>query len=177
MAIEANNAGPEKVVVGPKREKQAKYEIRDAEATAAWLIIVIGAAFAIVGLVDLTLLWTPLRFGDPAWEFTTLSRTFTNVPLTGLGLLFVAIGLVRHPSDRATLVRVAAAVFAALTIVLAVLGVLYVTVSFAVLRQTSIEGLDAVGSTIVKNGAEIVAYTTAFALVSVLLWRGVRRIT
>jgi len=137
--------------------------------------MVIGAAFALVGVIDLTLMWTPVRFGNPAWEFATLSRTFSNVPLTGLGLLLVALGLVRHPDWDGLWVRVAAGVFGLVTVLLVVLGVLYLTVLPAVIRETPVEGLDAVGNTVVKNGVEIVVYPIAFALIAVLLWRGVRK--
>ncbi len=135
----------------------------------------IGSAFAFVGIVDLTLLWTPLRFGNPAWEFTALSQTFTNLPLTGFGFVLLAFGLVRHPRLGDGWLRVAAGLFGLMTLLVVGLGALYVTVAFVVVRQTAVEGLDSVGTLLLKNGAEIVAYGTAFAVITVLLWRSVRK--
>jgi hypothetical protein len=164
-----------KVVLGPKRGKRAKYEIRDADSTSALLVIIIGAAFAFVGLADLTLMWTPLRFGNPAWEFAIFTRTFTSVPQTGLGLLFVAYGLLRHPEWDGRWIRVAAAVYAFGTLALLVIGVLYLTVVPVVIQGTPVEGVEALGKAIAKTGVEMVAYPVSFALIAVLLWRGVKK--
>jgi hypothetical protein len=140
------------------------------------LLIVIGAVFAVVGIVDLTLLWTPLGFGNPAWEFTTLSQTFSNVPLTGLGIVLVAYGLVRHPKRGGMWCRGFAILSAVVVVLLVAMGILYLTVAPAVVRQTPVEGLDALGELLVKNGAEIVLYPIAFALISYVLWRGVKKL-
>jgi hypothetical protein len=59
---------------------------------------------------------------------------------------------------------------------LVAMGILYLTVAPAVVRQTPVEGLDALGEVLVKNGAEIVLYPIAFALISFVLWRGVTKV-
>lgn len=45
-----------------------------------------GLAFFLIGALDLAMGWLPLRFGNPEWEFGTVSRTFDNLPITALGL-------------------------------------------------------------------------------------------
>ncbi len=158
------------------RDSEPRKRDRDAvDATSASLFVASGAAFVAVGLVDLALLWTPLRFGTPAWEFATLSQTFNSLPFAGLGLVLTAVGIVRHPRTRSIWVRVTALVFAAVAGVLVVLGFLYVTVAPGIVRQTPSDGLDVVGTTIVKNGAEILLYPIAFAAMSFLLWRGAKK--
>ncbi len=166
---------PEKVIREAEVPRDATYATVEVDATSANLFLVIGAAFVGVGLVDLALLWTPFRFGEPAWEFAILSRTFTSLPFTGLGLVLAAVGIVRHPSARGIWIRGAAIVFALVALTLVVLGLLFVTVAPEVVRQTPVEGLEAVGETIFKNGAEILLYTLAFAVMAIFLWRGVKR--
>jgi hypothetical protein len=176
VAIEASKRKGIGVILGPKRAKRAEYEIQDADATSANLLMLIGAAFALVGIIDLTLLWTPLAFGNPAWEFTTLGQTFSNVPLSGLGVVLVGYALVRHPKRGGLWVRGFAVLSAAVALLLVAMGILYLTVVPAVVRQTPVEGLDALGDVLVKNGAEIVVYPVAFALISFVLWRSVTKV-
>ena len=49
----------------------------------------VGLVFFIIGALDLAMGWVPLRFGNPEWEFGTVSRTFDNLPITVLGLTMV----------------------------------------------------------------------------------------
>jgi len=46
----------------------------------------VGLAFFVIGALDLAMGWIPARFGNPEWEFGTVSRTFDNLPITALGL-------------------------------------------------------------------------------------------
>jgi hypothetical protein len=46
----------------------------------------VGLAFFLIGGLDLAMGWVPARFGNPEWEFGTVSRTFDNLPITVLGL-------------------------------------------------------------------------------------------
>jgi hypothetical protein len=176
VGAEARQVHTGRVLLAHERAAEGRFRLRDSDATSASLLVAIGSAFAVVGLADLALLWTPLRFGNPAWEFATLSQTFTNVPMAGLGLLLMAYGLVRHPHSSALSVRVAAVVFLLVAAILAALGMLYVTVAPEVLRQAAPETADAVGRTIIKNAVEVIAYPLVFAAIGVFLWRGVERV-
>jgi hypothetical protein len=176
LAIESAKAQPGKVVFDSGRpRKRAKYEIVDAEATSALLVITIGLAFALVGLIDLALLWTPLGFGSPAWEFATLSQTFSNWPVTGLGLLLAVYGLVRHPNTGAVWAAVAVIVFALVAVALAAMAVLYLTVVPTVLRNAPVEGVQVMGRAVYKVAAEAVIYPIVFGAIAIILWRGLKR--
>ena len=139
------------------------------------MFVAIGVAFALVGLVDLGLLWIPLRIGTPGWEFATVSRTFTNVPMTAFGLVLVAYGLMRHPARHPVWTRGAAVVFGLLTFVLVVMGLLYALSVPAVYLQAGPDATEALTRAVIKNGTEIVVYPVVFALVSIMLWRAVAR--
>ena len=164
----------ERVVLGAR---STALVLRDPEATGYTLLALLGAAFAVIGLVDLLLLWVPPQFGNPAWEFGTLSQTFDSLPMAGLGLGLLTLGLLRHPRARPRLVRAASVGLALLTLVLVGLGLLYVTAVPAVLKATPVETLDPLGRAVVKNLVEIVVYVAIFAAISTLLWRGVRKET
>ena len=166
-------SGERNGVIAPNNVRRPRYRLRDSQATSANLFVAVGVAFALVGLVDLGLLWTPVRIGTPGWEFTTITRTLTSVPMTALGLVFVAVGLMRHPARHPVWTRSAAVVFGVVALVLAVMGLLYALATPAIMRQAGPEAMEALTRAIIKSGTEIVVYPVFFALVSVMLWRGV----
>lgn len=80
-----------------------------------------GAALALAGWTDAALLWYPLGFGTPEWEFATTSTFFDALPLGTIGLTALAIGAMSRGSPR--LLRVLSFLFPALAIAfVAVLG-------------------------------------------------------
>lgn len=170
--MQRSTARPTPVVREPKPGRKGS---QGAETITAKLFLASGTAFVAVGLVDLALLWTPFRFGTPAWEFATLSQTFSSLPFTGLGLVLAAVGIVRHPSTRTVWVRVAAIVFGVIALALVVLDFLYITVAPGIVRGTPTDGLDVVGTTLIKNGTEMLVYPIAFGVMSFFLWREAKR--
>lgn len=166
--------GSERIVTGVD---ESNLRVTDAEATGATLLAALGAAFLLVGLVDLALLWWPLRFESSAWEFATLSRTLGSVPMSGLGLGLLAYGLVRHPRSSGTWVRVFAVLFLVAAAGFVVMGGLYVTVVPDVLRDTPPEGMTGVNRALIKNSAEVVCYTIIFALIGFRMWGSVEKIS
>ncbi len=53
------------------------------------------------------------------------------------------------------------------------MGLLYALATPAIMRQAGPEAMEALTRAIIKTGPEIVVYPVTFALVSVMLWRGV----
>lgn len=160
-----------------KAAKPAGWQRRaDPAAAGATVLIVIGAAFAMVGAIDLILLWMPSQFGEAAWEFGTLSRTFASVPMGGLGVVLVAYGLLRHDGLHPGWVRVAAVVVAVIAVLLVLGGALFGIAATSVIGQTPPQGLMAVRRATIKGAAEATIYTLAFATVAVMLWKSVRRV-
>lgn len=173
--MRAEAVGTQPILMDKQRVKTDRWRFRDPESTSASLVVVLGAAFTVVGVVDLALLWTPLQLGNPAWEFTTLTQTFTNVPMTGLGLMLMAYGLVRHPRWGPAWVRAAAVTFAAIALLLVGLALMYATVVPAIVQRTPAEAIGGIGEAIVKSGAETLVYPLAFGALSFFLWRAVER--
>lgn len=158
-----------------QRAVRGRFAFRSREATSASLLMALGAAFAVVGLVDLALLWRPLALGNPVWEFGTVSGTFDNVPIGALGLTLLVLGLLRHPQRSATWLRAAAALFGLVTLALIALGGIYALATPAVIRQAAPPTLVALRGTILKNIVELVAYVLAFGVMTVIAWRGAVR--
>ncbi len=150
-----------------------KYRLRNARATTANMMVAVGAALVFVALVDVAIVWTPLRLGTPGWEFATISRTFTNVPMTAIGWVLIALGVVRHPDRHVFWTRGVAGAFAAMALILLAMGAVYALSVPAVVREATPEVTDALKRALLKTSTEIVVYTTVFGLVGVMLWRGV----
>lgn len=150
-----------------------KYRLRNGRATTANMMVAVGAALVFVALVDVAIVWTPLRLGTPGWEFATISRTFTNVPMTAIGWVLIAFGVVRHPDRHVFWTRGVGAAFAAMALILLGMGVVYWLSVPAVVREATPEVTGALKRALLKTGTEIVVYTTVFGFVGVMLWRGV----
>jgi hypothetical protein len=105
--------------------------------TVGWeLLAWIGIVFLVVGGTDLLLGWIPVRFGNPEWEFGTVSRTFDNLPITALGLVLVLASVAARGIDwaiRAT--SLLALVLAAVLVVGLVVYALDIPLAFRVVTD------------------------------------------
>jgi hypothetical protein len=142
--------------------------------TAAKIPIVLGTAFLLVGLVDLALLWIPVRLDSVAWEFATIGRTLDALPMPVLGLGLVAYGAVRHPRVGVGGMRGLAWVLAAVALVLIALGVLFTTLAPAVVAQTPAEALEGLHRAVIRHAVQSVVYPVALLVLAVLAWRSKR---
>ncbi len=85
----------------------------------------VGLVFALVGGFDLLLTWYPLNFGNPNWEFGTVSATLDGLPVTTLGLALLLGAAVAR--GKRWLVRTMSVVFVALALVIVLAAMLYAT--------------------------------------------------
>jgi hypothetical protein len=159
------------VDAGPSR----RFRLRDARATAAIVVLVVGGAFTVVGLVDLALLWYPVRLGNAPWEFGTLSATFDNLPMTALGVALVTLGFIWHPWLGGVWLRAAAICYLAAGVLLLTMAALYGLSAIEVMGRAPDESLGAFARAMVKNVAEILAYMAASGVLAVVCWRAVER--
>ncbi len=141
---------------------------------SAQLFILGGTAFALVGIVDLALLWGPIRLGSLSWEVATVGRTLDSLPMTALGLLLATYGVYRHPRTGRRSRRSFAILFAVLAILLLVLAALYATFAPAVLSEAPAEAVDAIRKATIRHAVQSVVYPIAFGWIAILLWRGSR---
>jgi hypothetical protein len=144
--------------------------VRSPNQSGWYLLGLIGAAFALVGGTDLLVAWVPQAFGQPEWEFGTISQTLDGMPVFALGLaLVLAAALVE---DNRRIARVVATLFLVLAAAIVCMAVLYVTVVPLALRAvpdpTIRQGLM---KAIAKAGTQAVVYPTVFAWVGIRAWR------
>jgi len=135
------------------------------------MFLVAGCAFALVGALDLLLLWTPLRLANLAWEYATVTRTFDAIPMPALGLLLIAFGSLRQGAVPKRRIRTVAAAFFALGILCICLGLLVLTSVPAVLSQTPLEAAEAVRRAAARHLSQAVIYPIAWITIAVGLWR------
>ena len=165
----SSSSGRYVVVRGDTRRKR---EV--GHSATSGMLAVLGLAFAVVGLVDIVLLWIPLRFGSVAWEAATVGSTLDGLPMPALGLGLFAFGVVRHPRVGVRWSRVVAIVFFVLTALLVLLTFLYGTAAPAVLDQTPTGAASGLLRATARHGVAAVTYTLAFGVIGVLLWRAGR---
>ena len=80
-------SAPRIMVIPSEGESRAPSRKETSSPTTAWAMLGwVGLAFFIVGALDLLMTWVPTRFGNPEWEFGTVSRTLDNLPITAIGL-------------------------------------------------------------------------------------------
>lgn len=83
------------ILVGDKNARRDKRALRSVEPSFSWgLAVATGLTIAVVGWIDLVLLWLPLRIGDSNWEFGTLSTHFSSLPLGTIGVSLLAAGTI-----------------------------------------------------------------------------------
>jgi hypothetical protein len=138
-------------------------------AGAAWnLLGGIGVLLAVVGGVDIALTWVPLAFGNPEWEFGTLTATFDSLPVLTLGLGLVLAAT--YDTGAARVRRLIRILFGVIAVALIAAGVLYLTLLPMALRALSDPAVQiGLYRAIVKTAIQGVAYPTLY------LWIALRR--
>lgn len=151
-----------KLVMGEKGRGR-EFRPRDVWALLGW----IGLTFLVVGGMDFALTWFPTDFGNPEWEFGTVTQSFNGLPIVVLGLGLLLASSIH--TGRTWLSWVAAVGASGLLLwVLAGAVIWSMTVSIA-LRGTPDAVLAGVQKAIARTAVQSVAY---LILLGFLAWRG-----
>jgi hypothetical protein len=137
----------------------------------AWRLVgVLGALFVVVGGADLLLTWWPLGFGNPEWEFGTVTSTMDGLPVPTLGL--VAVAAAARAVGRLPVARVAAVMLAVMALIVVGAAVMYATtVPIAMRSVTDPVILTGLKKAVGKTVAQCVAYPIGFVWLAVVAWR------
>jgi len=157
-----------RVVTAPK--KGARPPLGPAPELAWKILGWLGFAFTLVGGADLALTWYPWRFGNPEWEFGTVSAMLDGLPVATLGLvLLLAVGVA---TGRRWLVQAMAVILLALAMVIVLAAVLYATNVPIALRAVQ-EPLVRTGlkKAIAKSAVQATVYPLVLAWLGWLAWR------
>jgi hypothetical protein len=139
----------------------------DAWRALTW----IGVAFTALGLLDVALGWYPPAFGNPEWEFGTISGTLNALAIPMLGLYLVLASAIAR-SDRRSARAVSVGMAVLLLMVLG-LGLVYLTVVPLAIKSVSNNALVAFGmkKAIVKAVALGIADSVLLGVGMVKGWR------
>jgi hypothetical protein len=103
----------------------------------------IGAAFLLLGLLDIALGWYPTAFGNLEWEFGTISGSLNALAIPMLGVYLMLASAVARGDRR--MGRMVAVIMGVLLITLLALGVVYLTVVPVALKSVASNALVALG--------------------------------
>jgi hypothetical protein len=157
----------------PVPEIGEKTEVRPRTGTSdsAWSVLGgIGVVLALVGGVDLLLLWYPLGLGNPEWEFGTVTASLDGMPVLALGLALTLAAALRSRTRWAS--RGVAIAFGVLGVVLVGADLLYVTTLPMALRMAADPSV-AIGlyRAVAKTAVQGLAYPVAFLWIASRGWR------
>lgn len=146
------------------------------EPTLVWrVVVVLAVAVAVVGWIDVGLLWYPLHFGSPEWEFGTVSAHFDGMPLATLGLGLTAAAMIGLGWRRRT--RLLAVLMALIGLGLAAILMIYALDIPLAFHGVQPQMRSALEKAVVKTLSYGVIYTVLYWLLSLILWRRSRRPT
>lgn len=144
--------------------------VREEAFDALRVVAAIGVAFFLIGAFDLALVWVPLAFGSPEWEFGTVISTMNGlpVPVMGIGLLLAAA----IAGDSRRTARAVAVALVVLALVVAMMGILWATtLPFAFKPVTNDVIRVGLYKAVAKTAMQVLAYTTLFVVLAVFAWR------
>ena len=141
-------------------------------SVAGWKVLGWGGLlFFIVGTTDIALLWYPAFFGDPQWEFGTVTNLLNGLPATTIGLAMMAASALAR--ERARSARLVATIIGFFALVVIVASVLYLTDIPIALRESSSNALVLLGikKSIVKTTVQAIIYPIVLISMAVMIWR------
>jgi hypothetical protein len=124
-------------------------------------------------MTDILLAWVPPQFGNPEWEFGTISATLNNMPVPAMGLALV---LAYAVAEARTGMLAALAVWSVVMVVfLAVAGVFYgLDLPLALRAVTDEIPRRALRAGIIKGVVSLVAYVAMYVAFAVIAIRRIR---
>lgn len=146
-----------------------------AAPDVAWRLLgYMGLVFALVGWLDVALVWYPLTFGSPEWEFGSVTASLDGLPLPVMGLVLVLTSAIargiRWP------VRTVAVLLILVAVLILVGGVLYLTNVPIALQAVHNEPIARLGVTkaMIKTSVQVFSYPVAFLWIGAKAWSHAR---
>ena len=142
------------------------------EGALMWSLLgLVGISLVLVDLLDLALTWYPLNFGNPEWEFGSVTSTFNGIPVLAMGMaLVLGMGIT---SRRRWLVRAVAVAFALSALAVLLMGALWATTIPIALQSIPADNpvLTGLKKAVVKTAGQAILYPPVFLVVAVRSWR------
>jgi len=131
------------------------------------LLGVLGWLFTAVGLLNTVLLWVPLHFGSPEYEFGSVAASLDGLPVTMMGLTIALAASRARGDNRGGLVATVLLVTVAVLVVAA--GVLYwLNVPLALKQVTEPVIRLGIKKSMVKVTTQAVLYPAAMVFLALI---------
>jgi PAS domain S-box-containing protein len=158
--------GPRPVYAAPAAHESTRVPFWTATAC-------VGAALTVVGWADLALLWFPLRFGRPEWEFATIGAHFDHMALGTAGVLLLALGI----AHRGWWAPAQALAMASQLIAIGLVAVyaVFIVAAPQAWHNVAPQLEPTIGRAMRKVSVFAVGYAAAYTWLAVYLWRKVKR--
>ena len=146
---------------------------QEASRAPFWTATVfVGAAVTVVGWADLALLWFPLRFGRPEWEFATIGAHFDHMALGTVGVLLLALGI----AHRGWWAPAQALALASQLIAIGLVAVyaIYIVAAPQAWHNVAPQLEPTIGRAVRKVSVFAVGYAAAYTWLAVYLWRNAK---
>lgn len=154
----------------PASERAARL-VGSSRPDVAWTVVgEVGALLAVVGVIDLALAWYPLSFGNPEWEFGTVTTTLDGLPATAIGLGMVLAAALFL--EKRLLGRVVAGLLGLLGLLILAMGLMYVTtlpMAWASVNEPVLQ--EGLLKAITKTLVQALLYPAVFIGVALQGWR------
>lgn len=164
-----------KVLLGGRKVPAEPVLVPDSGGGSWQLIAALGWLFVVVGGTDALLVWYPFRFGNPDWEFGSITASLNGLPLPVMGLAMVlAAALARR---QYLLVRVVGVLLGILALVVLLMGVMYATnVPIGLRSVTEPVARQGLKKAIVKTVVQLLFYPAGLAWLVMISWKRTRRV-
>jgi len=141
------------------------------DEAAGWSVLgLAGFLFFLVGFLDVLLVWYPLSFGTPAWEFVCIVQTLNGLPAPTIGLaLMAASAIAQGRYQRARLLSFGLA----LTALVVIVGAILFATNVPIALNAQIPELPRIGinKAIVKVVGQVVCYPVFLLWMATHVWR------
>ena len=156
------------IVGGSDRKKGGPYGGTD------WsLLVVLGFIMAVVGSLDLVLLFVPQRFGVAEWEFTTASQFAAGMPVATMGLGLLAFAG-RAVGSRLIVILAAVGSVLFVLALIAMGGLFALAVPLALKSGSTPIVLTGLKKAIAKGSIEMLCYMIAHGVLAARTVRSLR---
>ena len=142
-----------------------------SNSALGWRVVgAVGAALALLGGLDLVLLFVPARFGNVEWEFASISAGLNGLPVLTMGLALVtASGLAR---GSRLLTRGGAVLLGGLGLVIVGLALVYaLTLPIALGSTDDPVAVVTIRKSVAKTVGQVIIYPTVTLMIAVMAWR------
>ena len=144
-------------------------------APFASMLLVGGLVLALVGWLDVALLWYPPQLGNANWEFGTIGQSMDAMALGTVGLLLVACGIRGRGGNRAW-PRLFAILFFVLTVFcVACMGLFALNIGQMFRLVSDPSATPGLRRAIFKTLFNASVYAVGYLVAGVMLWRSTSR--